>query len=86
MNESLKFEKRSTSIFSEMINDPSHPNHLEKFSYIDYRNCECDSVISHLFWRLRWHIEKSGKLIYFINNSIILNDKSIIRKHYIIRL
>lgn len=82
----LRFGKQSrANIFQEMTNDPSDPSYLKKFSHIDYRNCECDSVVSHLFWRLRRHIEKSGKLIYFIklfykNNSIILSEDSMIRK------
>lgn len=59
------FKKQSASIFPEMMTDPSHPSFLEKFSHIDYRNCQCDNIISHLFWKLHQHIEKSGKLIIF---------------------
>jgi hypothetical protein len=66
INESLRFRKRPTSISPEMIEDPSHHSCLEKFSHIDYRNCQCDNVISHLFWKLHQHIEKSSKLTYFI--------------------
>ena len=64
-NISTRFRKRSTNIFLEMTTDPSHPNLLKKFSHIDYRNCQCDNVISHLFWKLHEHIERSGKLIMF---------------------
>ncbi|XP_071636745.1 adenylate cyclase type 10-like [Temnothorax longispinosus] len=46
----------------EMTIDPSDPSYLEKFSHIDYRNCQCDNIISHLFWRLHLHIEKSGEI------------------------
>lgn len=62
----LKFRKRSRSIFPETVIDPSHPSCLEKFSHVDYRDCQCDNIISHLFWKLRQHIEKSGKLMYSI--------------------
>ncbi|KYN20825.1 Adenylate cyclase type 10 [Trachymyrmex cornetzi] len=58
----IKFGRRSTSIFPEITADPSHPSLLEKFSHIDYRNCQCDNVISHLFWKLHEHIEKSGEI------------------------
>jgi len=69
MTKSMRFGKRS--IFPEMTKEPSHPSYLEKFSHIDYRNCQCDNVISHLFWRLHRHIEQSGKLIYFIKKILL---------------
>ncbi|KAG5312188.1 ADCYA cyclase, partial [Acromyrmex insinuator] len=53
--------KRRSSIFPEMT-DPSDPSLLEKFNHIDYRNCRCNNIISYLFWKLREHIEKSGKI------------------------
>ncbi|XP_011871981.1 PREDICTED: adenylate cyclase type 10-like [Vollenhovia emeryi] len=73
MNELPRFRKRSASISLEMTKDPSHPSCLEKFSQIDYRNCQCDNIISHLFWRLHQHMEKSGEtkkvLKFFIEYS-----------------
>ncbi|KYN34311.1 Adenylate cyclase type 10 [Trachymyrmex septentrionalis] len=54
--------RRRSSIFPEMTIDPSDPSLLQKFSHIDYRNCQCDNVISHLFWKLREHIENSGEI------------------------
>lgn len=64
-NNSLKFWKRFTSVAPEMAKDP-FSTCLEEFSHIDYRNCQCDSVISHLFWRLHRHIENCGKFINLI--------------------
>ncbi|XP_025264205.1 adenylate cyclase type 10-like [Camponotus floridanus] len=60
-NNSLKFWKRSTSVAPEITKDP-FSSCLEEFSHIDYRNCQCDSVISHLFWRLHRHIENCGEI------------------------
>lgn len=64
-NNSLKFWKRPTSVAPEMAKDPFSIC-LEEFSHIDYRNCQCDSVISHLFWRLHRHIGNCGKVINLI--------------------
>lgn len=58
----LRFRKQSVYIPSEITKDSTHPSNLKKFSHIDYRNCQCDNIISHLFWKLHQHIEKSGKL------------------------
>lgn len=60
--ELLRFRKRSASVVSETMEDLSHVNFLEKLSHIDYRNCQCDGIISCLFWRLHQHIENSGKI------------------------
>ncbi|XP_036142837.1 adenylate cyclase type 10 [Monomorium pharaonis] len=61
INKSVRFGKRSTSIFPEMTEDPSHHSYLENFTHIDYRNCQCDNVVAHLFWKLHQHIEKSSE-------------------------
>ncbi|XP_018398206.1 PREDICTED: adenylate cyclase type 10-like [Cyphomyrmex costatus] len=58
----ITFGKKSTSIFLETTTDLSHPSFLVKFSHIDYRNCQCDNIISHLFWKLHHHIEESGEI------------------------
>lgn len=65
INESLRFWKRPTSIAPETTKEPSYPSYLEAFSHIDYRNCQCDNIISYLFWKLYWHIENSGKITSF---------------------
>ncbi|CAL1677024.1 unnamed protein product [Lasius platythorax] len=62
INESLRFWKRPTSIAPETTKEPSYPSYLEAFSHIDYRNCQCDNIISYLFWKLHWHMENSGEI------------------------
>lgn len=66
MNESLRFRRQSTYIPSEITKDPTQPCYLRKFNHIDYRDCQCVNIITHLFWKLHQHIEKSGKLDYKI--------------------
>ncbi|XP_067216073.1 adenylate cyclase type 10-like isoform X2 [Linepithema humile] len=64
-SESLKFWKRQTSIAPKATEEPL--SHLEEFSHIDYRDCQCDSIISYLFWKLHKHIEQSGDTDEVIN-------------------
>ncbi|XP_070167143.1 adenylate cyclase type 10 [Polyergus mexicanus] len=61
-NNTLKFWKRPARVAPETAKDLSYPNYLEEFSHIDYRNCQCDNVISHLFWKLHRHIEDCGEI------------------------
>ncbi|XP_020298817.1 uncharacterized protein LOC109863037 isoform X2 [Pseudomyrmex gracilis] len=57
-----KFWKRPSGIAPEITEETFHPSYLEDFTYIDYRNCQCDSIITFLFWELYRHIEKSGEI------------------------
>ncbi|RLU22802.1 hypothetical protein DMN91_005080 [Ooceraea biroi] len=56
------FRKRSASIALEMMKDPLSSICLEEFSHIDYRDCQCNNIISYLFSRLHQHIENSGEM------------------------
>ncbi|KAL6260419.1 hypothetical protein P5V15_007945 [Pogonomyrmex californicus] len=68
-----RFQKQFSSFSAEMIDDTAYLSSLETFSHVDYRNCQCDSVVSHLFWRMHQHIEQSGEtekvLEFFIQYS-----------------
>lgn len=59
--------RKSVSISPEMTSQEPKKNsvdlnYLMKFSYSDYRNCQCNNIVNYLFWTLHQHMEKSRKL------------------------
>jgi len=54
-----RFRKRVTTVVPES-KDPLEC--LDKFTYIDYRECQCNNIVTYLLPKLYWHMEKRGKL------------------------
>lgn len=58
-------KKRSRSAILDTVLEDSWDSRLKQFSYIDYRNCRCIEVIDCVFWKLHYHILRSGNVSHF---------------------